>query len=485
MIAWMQKHNKYLVVTIWIATIAFIGAGFVGWGTYQYGSKASAIAKVGDVEISQGKFNFVYQNTYNSIRDKMQGNFDDAKAKEMGLTRMVFEELLNQARLLNLAKEYGVIVSDDELAKAIASNRAFMQDGKFSKKIYQIYLRNIGLKPKAFENIVRDDLRVKKLLKLLNQRALDYEVDVIGSIINLKDKIKFSLVKKDDMLVAIDKDKLKAYWSKNKNRFKTQKVYKLAIHWTKSDDINATDDELMKFYQKNSYNYLDKDGKELSFKDAKDKVLIDYRIKKAKKRALLEQITIKKGKAKIETIKELPVNDPTLSANLWQEILAKDKGTLLKPRVVGNKYATIKIIDIIEPRVMSFEEAKKLVTQEFKEKKKRELLDRKIKNLLVKGKFEKESGFISFSNYDSIPELKKPQKMLLAKAVFSSFDKKGSVDLGDSIAIFEIIEQKLGKNIDKNIAIALTNNLKSSEFEGRLVESLIKKYEVQTFARIQ
>ena len=51
MISWMQKNNKYLVWTIWVATFAFIGAGFVGWGSYSFGSKAGNIAKVGEVEI--------------------------------------------------------------------------------------------------------------------------------------------------------------------------------------------------------------------------------------------------------------------------------------------------------------------------------------------------------------------------------------------------------------------------------------------------
>ncbi len=32
MITWMQRHKKWLVITIWISTIAFVGAGFVGWG---------------------------------------------------------------------------------------------------------------------------------------------------------------------------------------------------------------------------------------------------------------------------------------------------------------------------------------------------------------------------------------------------------------------------------------------------------------------
>ncbi|MCJ7766283.1 MAG: SurA N-terminal domain-containing protein, partial [Thiovulaceae bacterium] len=53
MITWMQRHRKYLVITIWISTFAFIGAGFVGWGQYSYGDKAGAVAKVGDVSISQ------------------------------------------------------------------------------------------------------------------------------------------------------------------------------------------------------------------------------------------------------------------------------------------------------------------------------------------------------------------------------------------------------------------------------------------------
>ena len=55
MIAWMQKHNKYLVVTIWIATIAFIGAGFViGLGTIGPGTGIGFVA--GKANEMLGKF---------------------------------------------------------------------------------------------------------------------------------------------------------------------------------------------------------------------------------------------------------------------------------------------------------------------------------------------------------------------------------------------------------------------------------------------
>ena len=43
MITWMQRHKKWLVITIWISTIAFVGAGFVGWGSYEYGKQGGVV----------------------------------------------------------------------------------------------------------------------------------------------------------------------------------------------------------------------------------------------------------------------------------------------------------------------------------------------------------------------------------------------------------------------------------------------------------
>ena len=33
MITWMQRHKKWLVITIWISTSACVGAGCGGWGS--------------------------------------------------------------------------------------------------------------------------------------------------------------------------------------------------------------------------------------------------------------------------------------------------------------------------------------------------------------------------------------------------------------------------------------------------------------------
>jgi len=72
MITWMQKHRKYLIVTIWISTIAFVGAGFVGWGAYSYGGdKAQAVATVGSRSISVREFQLSYSNMYSYYSNLM------------------------------------------------------------------------------------------------------------------------------------------------------------------------------------------------------------------------------------------------------------------------------------------------------------------------------------------------------------------------------------------------------------------------------
>ena len=162
MISWMQKHNKYLVWTIWVATIAFIGAGFVGWGSYDFGKKAGNVAKVGDIEIKQTKLNMVYSSIYNQYNQAMQGTLDDKKAQEMGLIKQAFARLATQAKVLNFAKDLGIIVSDAEVAQKLQTLRSFPTDGNINKEIYDGYLKSQRLRANAFEIYTDGSFSAKK-----------------------------------------------------------------------------------------------------------------------------------------------------------------------------------------------------------------------------------------------------------------------------------------------------------------------------------
>ncbi len=94
MITWMQRHRKYLVITIWISTFAFIGAGFVGWGQYSYGDKAGAVAKVGDISVSQREWQQAYSRLYGQYNQVFQGNFDEKQAESFGLKQQALRQVI-------------------------------------------------------------------------------------------------------------------------------------------------------------------------------------------------------------------------------------------------------------------------------------------------------------------------------------------------------------------------------------------------------
>ena len=76
MIGFMQKHKKYFIITVWVSTIAFIGAGFVGWGNYNFSLTNNAVAIVGDTKISFEKMQREYGRLY-SIYNQLMGGGND------------------------------------------------------------------------------------------------------------------------------------------------------------------------------------------------------------------------------------------------------------------------------------------------------------------------------------------------------------------------------------------------------------------------
>ncbi|HFS85017.1 MAG TPA: hypothetical protein ENK72_00145, partial [Epsilonproteobacteria bacterium] len=295
MISWMQKHNKYLVWTIWIATIAFIGAGFVGWGSYSFGSKAGNIAKVGEVEVSQNSLNMTYSNLYAQYNQMMEGKLDDAKAKELGLVQQAFSMLTTQAKVLNLAKENGIVISDQELLEALQNIKAFQDDGLFNQEVYNMYLTTQQMNAKTFEARLRDELTISKTFEMLQMDALPFETQVFAAAMGISDQIQYKVLTFNDVNVSVENEKLKSYWEMNKENFKTPKQYTLSLLRTEKSDVAITEEELQAHYTANSFNYTDSEGKQLTLEEAKEAVTKDLQLRKSKKSAQKAYIGMKKG----------------------------------------------------------------------------------------------------------------------------------------------------------------------------------------------
>jgi len=488
MISWMQKNNKYLVITIWVATIAFIGAGFVGWGSVKFGSKASSIAKVGDVSISKIKYSFDYNNLYTQYAQKFGNKFDAKKAKELGLDKAVFKNLVSQALLLNLANEYGIIATDEEVGKEIISYNLFKgKDGKFDKSIYDNFLRARGLKAKDFEAILKDDIIIRKLTKLINIKPLPFEKEVMESTFNIADKIKYAVLKRGDINVTVNEADLKAYWEKNKLNYLTSTKYSLELLWTESKDINVTDSDLESFYKSNTFNYLDKDGKVQELKDIKEQVIKDFKLEKIKKTAAIQRSRFKKGKIQASQKLTLKEGDANLSSEIWKAIKSASQGEYLKPKAVGDRLVTVHLAKIIKPQEMTFDEAKELVSKDYKKS-----LQSKKLNQLAQDKLKDTNSFslepkdyITLSKFEVLPELTPQDSLKVIKAVFASAKKADTVEISDGVVVYNIVDQKLldnnsssSANLDKEII-----GIKNAELSNNLLKELSKKYNTVSYVK--
>lgn len=485
MISWMQKHNKYLVWTIWVATIAFIGAGFVGWGSYSFGSKAGNVAKVGDIEIKQTKLNMVYSNIYNQYNQALQGTLDDKKAQEMGLIKQAFAQLSTQAKILNFSKDLGLIVSDAEVAQRLQEIPAFQKEGIFNKEIYEGYLRSQRLKANVFEETLREELTIQKTLVLLTVGALPLEVEAISAAMNVSDKLAYKVLTTDDLNFVPEEEKIKSYWEMQKENFMTAQMYELSILWTQSQDTAVTDDEVKAYYEANSFNYTDDAGKQLAYEEAKALTTKDLKLKKTKKSAQIDYIAFKKGDLGNSERATLSLGDAKLTDEIWNELKTKSVGDIIKPKIVADAYATIKIEKVVLPKVKTYEEAKEEVAALYVKQAKKEALLALAETTLQN--FDQNdtivSDFVKLQENVNMEALNNQESLQFLQKLFTSSKEKGIISVLDKVIVYSILEQKLiVPDVNQTESAEQTvNKLKQSTFESNLIKMLDKKYPTEVY----
>jgi len=485
MISWMQKHNKYLVWTIWVATIAFIGAGFVGWGSYSFGSKAGNVAKVGDIEIGQTKLNMVYSSIYNQYNEAMQGTLDDKKAKELGLIKQAFARIETQAKILNLAKDLGVIVSDNEVAQRLQKIPSFQKDGVFNKEFYDGYLKAQRLKAKVFESTLREELTIQKTLALLTVPGLAFEEKAIAAAMNVSDKLAYKVLTEADLTFTADEAQVKSFWELQKENFMTTQMYDLSVVWTESKEATVTEDEIKAHYEVNSFNYTNATGKQLTFEEAKELATKDLKLKKTKKSAQKAYIAFKKGQIENSEKITLPLGDLKLSTEIWNTLKEKSVGDIVKPKVVADTYATVKIDNIVLPRVKTYEEAKEEVTKIYAVQAKKEALLALAESTLKD--FDQSnaiiSDFVKMEENVNLQPLNNQESLQFLQKLFTSSKEKGIISVENKVVVYNILEQKL-LPMDENQTESVkqtVNKLKQNTFESNLIKMLNEKYPTEVY----
>jgi len=485
MITWMQRHKKYLIITIWISTIAFVGAGFVGWGQYSYGDKAGAVAKVGEIEITMGDLQKSYSNLYSQYSQIFQGNFDEEKAKSFGLQKQALTSLVNQALVLNLAKSYDLQISDDELLSDIKTKKYFFKDGVFDKEIYKKVLSRNNMSIQDYEKDLRKDLLIQKLFKMLPVKANNSESQIIPTIMKIADKINYKVLNDSDISIDTSDKYLKPYWETLRQKFKTEVSYDVEV--IKQEKLSKTYDDakIKERYLENKTHFKDEQGKILPLSKAKEAVIAELNAKLTKDTALKTYIAYKKNKLSSD-IKRFNQTISASSNPYTNDVLEKisklnPKTPFLKPVLINGEYFIFKLTKTTPSRIKTYKEAKsELLPVYIKEQKHLKLLE------LAKNSIATFNGtttdFITGNDVMKLKGLSPRDANMFLTKLFSQHQKRGFISIdSNKIVLYNILEQKLLENNNKSDDSIV--KIKSAMFNEGLIKTLKNKYKTEIFIK--
>lgn len=494
MIEWMQKHKKWLVVTIWIAAIAFIGAGGFAWGMYDYSLSSNSVAKVGQLTISKTEFSQAYQREFEAHNAQMGGNLDEAQAKTMGLESQVLNQLIANALIRNYALDLGLRVSDEELAQRISSDKefAFLQsDGALDMQKYDSYIASLGMKKQVFEESIRDKVLEQKIVALLFPQIMSaeslpttaLEQESISFSLGLQDKVEISVIHGASLPIKLDEKALKAFWEERKEQYKTPASYKVEAIITEAKSQPYDEAELQKFYEQN---YITQEDKTIP-ESIKPQVILALQQRNAKIVALKEYSQLQKSKS--ANTKELLISQD--SSDFSSEILAalesSATGTTLKPLAYNDDFITLKIVEKTAPQTQSFDAVRKEIQEDFlREERLKEL------NTLANARLDIFKGEIFSVRMPTQEQIARQQyrignfdfytSMGLMQHIFDTNKSPNYAIIGESAVLFRIVSQSVASLDSHDISIdAVASQMKISLISRLVFEFLEKRYKIQRF----
>jgi peptidyl-prolyl cis-trans isomerase D len=131
-LALMRRHRRWLYVFLWLVILAFIILYIPAFQKGQEaGTPGETVVSVGGLPISVGEMQRAYQRQRQVYERMYQGRLNEAMLRQLGLEQQVLDSLVAD-RLVELeAKRLGITVSDDAVARAIASAPEFQDNGRF------------------------------------------------------------------------------------------------------------------------------------------------------------------------------------------------------------------------------------------------------------------------------------------------------------------------------------------------------------------
>ena len=165
MITVMRRYRRVLQIGLLVVIAAFVITSVVvsGSNTFRGGEVGpDSVATVNGETIPSDRFQRRYQAYVDAYAQVYRDRFTPELAERMGLPQQVVNDLVQETLVVQRARAEGLEVTDAELNAQVQAIPAFQENGRFTIKRYQEFLKRRGISASAFETDVRRELtRIK------------------------------------------------------------------------------------------------------------------------------------------------------------------------------------------------------------------------------------------------------------------------------------------------------------------------------------
>jgi len=233
-----SNSNNWLMIGVFVAiTFVFIFT-FGSWGGGNISGELPIAATVNGEVIPMSHFRVQYAQTFRT-QTMFRPGFTAEKAREEGLDQQVLDRLIRTELLAQAASKRGLVIPDDELARAI-QDRFFGKDKEFDAEEYKRLVNGVYNTTEArFEQQLRKELLASRMEEILGAAQHVSETELKDSFMSKNDRVDLEFLRVDPAFfkaetteptdaevstwLAANKARVEAFYNEHINRYRQGK----------------------------------------------------------------------------------------------------------------------------------------------------------------------------------------------------------------------------------------------------------------------
>ena len=230
-------------IVLWSLLILIL-PGFILYGIYSRDPSRQQIKYAGIIDNKNVPFSELYQSLA-SVKTQVFLNYfnkpemiDSFLKNRPLMAKVAWDRLI----MLKEARKRKIKVSDKDVVGFVQTHPLFVRDGRFDDRSYVHILRySFGLEPRGFEEIVRENLEIRKLNDIITKDVTVNDEDVAESYKKDFEKFKLSYIAFEPKAfldkVTVDEAAMKDYYENHKNDFVLPDQDKTSVRQAQFDEV--------------------------------------------------------------------------------------------------------------------------------------------------------------------------------------------------------------------------------------------------------